>query len=88
MNSDTIFTVTNDDLGRLNERTAVEFFQKLLWAEARRIGIEVSKINVSSQIHVPDGRVGATVDETQIATGNETVEFLCEDDIQRLHRDT
>ena len=70
MNSDTIFTVTNDDLGRLNERTAVEFFQKLLWAEARRIGIEVSKINVSSQIHVPDGGVDATVDDTQIATGS------------------
>lgn len=70
MNSDTIFTVTNDDLGRLDQQTAVDFFQRLLWAEARRIGIEVSKINVSSQIHVPDGGVDATVDETQIATGS------------------
>ena len=69
MNSNTIFTVRNDDLGRLDERTAVDFFQRLLWAEARRIGIEISKINVSSRIHVPDGGVDATVDEAQIATG-------------------
>ena len=70
MNSNTIFTVTNDDLGRLDERTAVDFFQRLLWAEARRIGIEISKINVSSRIHVPDGGVDAAVDEVQIATGS------------------
>ena len=70
MNSNTIFTVRNDDLGRLDERTAVDFFQRLLWAEARRIGIEISKINVSSRIHVPDGGVDATVDEVQIATGS------------------
>ena len=70
MNSNTIFTVTNDDLGRLDEHTAVDFFQKLLGAEARRIGIETGKINVSSRIHVPDGGVDATVDEVQIATGS------------------
>ena len=70
MNSNTIFTVTNDDLGRLDEHTAVDFFQRLLWAEARRIGIEISKINVSSRINVPDGGVDATVDEVQIATGS------------------
>ena len=70
MNFENIFTVRNDDLGRFNERTAVDFFQKLLWAEARRIGIEISKINVSSRINVPDGGVDATVDEVQIATGS------------------
>jgi hypothetical protein len=70
MNSDIIFTVTNDDLDRLDERTAVDFFQRMLWAEARRIGIEISKINVSSRIHVPDGGVDAAVDEVQIATGS------------------
>ena len=70
MNSDTIFTVRNDDLGRLDERTAVDFFQRLLWAEARRIGIEISKINVSTRVNVPDGGVDATVDEAQIATGS------------------
>ena len=70
MNLETIFTVKNEHLDLLNERTAVDFFQKLLWAEARRIGIEVSKINVSRRINVPDGGVDATVDDVQIAAGN------------------
>ena len=69
MNHDTIFTVRNEDLTRLNQNTAVEFFQKLLWAEARRLGIEISKINVSSQVNVPDGGVDATVDDVQIEEG-------------------
>ena len=46
MSVENIFTIRNEDLGRLDERTAIDFFQRLLWAEARRIGIEVSKINV------------------------------------------
>ena len=69
MNQQTIFTVTNDDLGRLDQQTAVDFFQRLLWAEARRIGIEIGKINVSTRVNVPDGGVDATVDEAQIETG-------------------
>ena len=36
MNRETIFTVRNEDLARLNQNISVEFFQKLLWAEARR----------------------------------------------------
>ena len=75
MNERTIFTVNNEDLGRLDERTAVDFFQRLLWAEARRIGIEISKISVSIQTTVPDGGVDATVDEAQIATGCGIIKF-------------
>ena len=70
MNHDTIFTVRNEDLTRLNQNTAVEFFQKLLWAEARRLGIEISKINVSSQVNVPDGGVDAAIDDVHIETGS------------------
>jgi len=69
MDRDTIFTVRNEDLARLNQDTAVEFFQQLLWAEARRLGIEISKINVSRWINIPDGGVDATVDDVQIAIG-------------------
>ena len=69
MNHDTIFTVRNEDLTRLNQNTSVEFFQKLLWAEARQLGIEISKINVSSQVNIPDGGVDATVDDMQIEEG-------------------
>ena len=68
MSFDTIFTVKNEDLDRLHSTTATLFFRELLWAEARRIGIEISKINVSSRINVPDGGVDATVDDAQIST--------------------
>ena len=67
MNLDSFFTVKNDRLGLLDEHEAVDFFKKLLWAEASRIGIEISNIHVPSAIHVPDGGVDAAVDDAQIA---------------------
>ena len=70
MNLDSIFTVRNDRLGLLNEHTAVDFFKKLLWAEARRVGIEISKIYVSSVIHATDGGVDAAVDDAHITTSS------------------
>ena len=70
MQQDNIFTVKNADLALLDQNTAVEFFQKLVWAEARRLGIELSKIRVSRRVNVPDGGVDAIVDDTQISTGN------------------
>jgi hypothetical protein len=66
MNRDTIFTVKNEDLSRLKAESAVEFFQRLLWAEARRLGLELSKINISRRVNVRDGGIDATVGETQI----------------------
>ena len=69
MNRETIFTVRNEDLTQLNQNTAVEFFQQLLWAEAHQLGIEISKINVSSWVNVHDGGVDATVDDVQIPIG-------------------
>lgn len=62
MNRANIFTVTNEDLDRLDPAEAVRFFRELLWAEARRLGIGLSQINVSSRVNVPDGGVDATVD--------------------------
>ncbi|MYG07932.1 hypothetical protein F4167_15235, partial [Candidatus Poribacteria bacterium] len=69
MNIENIFTVKNEDLSRLDADSAVVFFQKLLWAEARRIGVELSKINISRRVNVRDGGIDATVNETQIETG-------------------
>ena len=60
---DNIFSVKNEDLARLSPQEAVEFFRELLWAEARRIGIGISKIHISSWINVPDGGVDAVVEE-------------------------
>ena len=73
MNHGNIFTVTNEDLGWLNERKAVEFFQQLLWAKARRLGIGLSQVNVSSRIDVPDGGVDATVDADLPAAGSDII---------------
>ena len=70
MNHDTIFTVRNKDLSRLNPTEAVFFCRDLLWAEARRLGVEISKINISSRVNVQDGGVDATVNDVQIETGS------------------
>ena len=75
MNFETIFDVKKEHLARLGQEDAVDFFRQLLWAEARRIGIEISKINVPSNINTPDGGVDATVDEAQITTGSGIIKF-------------
>jgi hypothetical protein len=63
MNLETIVTVGNENLERLSPQEAVDFFRELLWAEARKIGIGIDKIHVSSWINVPDGGIDALVDE-------------------------
>lgn len=62
----TIFTVTNEDLKRLSATEAVEIFRELVWAEARRLGIPISNVHISSQINVADGGVDAVVEENDI----------------------
>jgi hypothetical protein len=59
----TFFTVTNSDLDRLTPQNAVDFFRELLWADARKLGLPVSKVHVSSWINVPDGGVDASVED-------------------------
>ena len=73
MNHKSIFTVTNDNLGRLNPKEAVLFFRELLWADARRIGIAISKINVSTRTNVPDGGVDATVAAGSLVTHSDII---------------
>ena len=61
MNIDTIFTVKNEHLSQFDQKTSVEFFQKLLWAEARRLGVEISKITVSSGVSTEILRVKVAI---------------------------
>lgn len=70
MNRDNIFTVTNEDLGRLDPAEAVRFFRELLWAEARPLGIDINKINISDRIYVKDGGIDGTVVENRTATAS------------------
>lgn len=57
----TILTVEKDDFAPIDEeKRAVIFFQQLLWAEATRVGIPLSDVNVSLRTKVPDGGVDAS----------------------------
>ena len=58
-----LFTASPEDLKRLNAQEAVDFFRKLLWAEARRINLTLNKIHVAIDINVADGGVDATVED-------------------------
>jgi hypothetical protein len=62
MTLDTIFTVKNEHLQRLNPDEAVWFFADLLTAEIRRLGLPVTSVNISSRTNVPGGGVDAAID--------------------------
>jgi len=64
MNLETIFTVKNEDLDRLNPQDAVDFFCELIWAEATALGIGKNLIKVSSAINVKDGGIDAEVKDS------------------------
>ena len=62
MTFDTIFTVKNEHLQRLDADGAVQFFADLMRAETRRLGLPITSVNISSRINVADGGVDATID--------------------------
>jgi hypothetical protein len=66
---DTIFTVTNEDLQRLNPEEAVDFFRELLWAEATSIGIGKNLVNIPSAITSADGGIDAEVQAMAVTGG-------------------
>lgn len=56
-----IFSVQPEAIGRLGPAAAVRFMSELLWAEASRLRIPVSRVDVSSWVTVPDGGVDGAV---------------------------
>jgi hypothetical protein len=64
-----LFSVTNDDLGRLDAAGAVTLVSELLWAEATRLGISISKVQISANVTVQDDGVDAKV-SVKIAAGD------------------
>ena len=58
-----LFSLENDDLGRFNSEEATRLFQQLLWAEARRLNIPISKVHITTRINVPDGGIDASVED-------------------------
>jgi len=66
---DSIFTVQKQKIENLGAEIAVEFFSKLLWAEANKIGLSLNKINITSRINVADGGVDASVKDSLVESG-------------------
>jgi len=64
-----MFTVNNNELGRLNPYEAVDFFRELLWAEAWKLGVSKTLIDVPSAITVADGGIDAEVKNAAITGG-------------------
>lgn len=58
---ETYFTVKNVHLNDLSPSQAVDFFRRLLHAEARRLSIPATNISVTANINAKDGGVDATV---------------------------
>ena len=69
----TIFTVEPQHLGNLSADTAIVFFAELLWSEARRTGIPIAAIKISTRVNVPDGGVDAQIDTNQFAAQTDLV---------------
>jgi len=58
-----LYSVTNDDLRRLDASGAVALMAELLWAEATRLGIPISKIHILADPNTPDDGVDAKVSD-------------------------
>ena len=59
----TPFTLAVNDLTKLGQDRAVEFFRRLLWAEATRVGMGRNLINVPQCINVGDGGIDAVIND-------------------------
>lgn len=62
-----LYSATHDDLSRLDAGGAVALISDLLWAEATRLGISISKIHISSNVNAPDGGVDAKISDHAVA---------------------
>lgn len=57
-----LYSLQSSDLKSLGQDTAVEFFRRLLWAEASRVGISRHLIDAPDCINVGDGGVDAVIE--------------------------
>ncbi len=56
-----VFDLRDDQIARMSPEEAVDLFQRLLWAEASRIGVGINNVTISRCIDVPDGGIDASV---------------------------
>lgn len=76
----TIFTVTAEQLAALDAARAVGLVADLLWAEARRLGVPTTHVHISMPINVPDGGVDASVDTSDIDDASWDDSFILDED--------
>ncbi len=55
------FELKDQDLKELNAEKAVEFFRRLIWLEAERVGISSNLIDVPLDIYSSDGGIDAYI---------------------------
>jgi hypothetical protein len=65
MNETSLFTLLVNDLLGLGPDRAVEFFRRLLWAEAANVGVARNVIDVPQCINVGDGGIDAFIDNAK-----------------------
>jgi len=64
-----IFTLSTEELRRLDSTEAVQAFRELLWAEATALSIAKNLIDVPGSINARDGGIDATVEGVTVGTG-------------------
>jgi len=58
-----LFNLSPAQLEKLNVEQSVEVFRDLLWCHARKYGVPVTKVHISSRITVSDGGIDAKIDD-------------------------
>ncbi len=64
-----IFTLSTEDLGRLDSTESVQVLRELLWAEATALSIAKNLIDVPGSITARDGGIDAKVEGVTVGTG-------------------
>jgi len=63
-----VYSLQSNDLKNLGPNRAIEFFRRLLWAEASRVGIGRNLIDVPDCINVGDGGLDAVIENATPAS--------------------
>ncbi len=58
-----LFDLSPVQLGNLDAEQSVEIFRDLLWCHARKYGVPITKVHITSRITVSDGGIDAKIDD-------------------------
>ena len=75
MNS--LFNLSPAHLGNINVEQSVEIFRDLLWCHARKHGVPITKVHITSRVTVRDGGVDAKIDDDITGVPEELLPEFC-----------